>query len=111
MVEMKYDPVSYNPQKVLDNDRQDPDFQKAYKALEDEFSTLDALLSARRLAGMTQEQVASRMGVSQPSLARVEASLGSRRHSPSLEMLRKYAAAVNCKLEIKLVPCNSHSFG
>lgn len=104
MVEMKYNSVSYNPQKALGNDLQNPDFQKAYKALEDEFATLDALLSARRQAGMTQEQVASRMGVSQPSLARVEASLGSHRHSPSLEMLRKYAAAVNCKLEIKLVP-------
>ena len=63
-----------------------------------------ALLAARRQAGMTQEQVAAKMGVSQPSLARVEASLGSHRHSPSLEMLRKYAAAVNCKLEIRLVP-------
>jgi DNA-binding XRE family transcriptional regulator len=104
MVEMKYNPVSYNPQKMLDDDLKDPEFQKAYKALEDEFSTLDALLTARRQAGMTQEQVASRMGVSQPSLARVEASLGSHRHSPSLEMLRKYAAAVNCRLEIKLVP-------
>jgi len=67
-------------------------------------TALDALLAARRQAGMTQEQVAAKMGVSQPSLARVEASLGSHRHSPSLEMLRKYAAAVNCKLEIKLIP-------
>ena len=104
MVDMKYEPVSYNPQKELDNDLQNPDFKKEYIALEDEFTTLDALLAARRQAGMTQEQVASRMGVSQPSLARVEASLGSRRHSPSLEMLRKYATAVNCKLEIRMVP-------
>jgi DNA-binding XRE family transcriptional regulator len=104
MVEMKYEPVSYNPQKELDNDLQNPDFKKEYIALEDEFTTLDSLLAARRQAGMTQEQVASRMGVSQPSLARVEASLGSHRHSPSLEMLRKYAAAVNCKLEIRMVP-------
>jgi len=104
MVDMKYEPVSYNPQKELDNDLQNPDFKKEYIALEDEFTTLDALLAARRQAGMTQEQVASRMGVSQPSLARVEASLGSRRHSPSLEMLRKYATAVNCRLEIRMVP-------
>ena len=83
------------------------DFKKAWDALDDEFTALDALLAARRQAGMTQEQVAAKMGVSQPSLARVEASLGSHRHSPSLEMLRKYAAAVNCKLEIKLVPQHS----
>ena len=54
MVEMKYDPIPYNPQEVLDNDLQAPEFQKAYKALEDEFSALDALLAARRQAGMTQ---------------------------------------------------------
>jgi DNA-binding XRE family transcriptional regulator len=104
---MSYKPVSYHPTKKLENELQDPDFKKAWEALDDEFAALDALLAARRQAGMTQEQVAAKMGVSQPSLARVEASLGSRRHSPSLEMLRKYAAAVNCKLEIKLIPQHS----
>jgi DNA-binding XRE family transcriptional regulator len=104
---MSYKPVSYKPQKKLENDLQNPDFKQAWEALEDEFAALDALLTARRQAGLTQEQVAAKMGVSQPSLARVEASLGSHRHSPSLEMLRKYAAAVNCKLEIRLVPHHS----
>lgn len=104
---MSYKPVAYAPKKKLEDELQDPDFKKAWEALDDEFAALDALLTARRQAGMTQEQVAAKMGVSQPSLARVEASLGSRRHSPSLEMLRKYAAAVNCKLEIKLVPQHS----
>jgi len=104
MADIKYQPVAYDPKESLQNDLQNPEFRKAYQALEGEFAALDALLAARREAGMTQEQVAAKMGVSQPSLARVEASLGSHRHSPSLEMLRKYAAAVNCKLEIRLVP-------
>lgn len=104
---MSYKPVSYDPKKRLEKELQDPDFKKAWEALDDEFTTLDALLAARREAGMTQEQVAAKMGVSQPSLARVESSLGSHRHSPSLEMLRKYAAAVNCKLEIRLIPQHS----
>jgi DNA-binding XRE family transcriptional regulator len=104
---MSYKPVPYNPKKVLGKELQDPEFKQAWEALEDEFDALDALLAARRRAGMTQEQVAAKMGVSQPSLARVEASLGSHRHSPSLEMLRKYAAAVDCKLEIRLVPHHS----
>lgn len=104
MADMKYQPVSCDPRKSLEKDLQNPDFKKAYESLEDEFATLDALLAARRQANLTQEQVAAKMGVSQPSLARVEASLGSHKHSPSLETLRKYAAAVNCKLEIRLVP-------
>lgn len=101
---MSYKPVPYNPKKKLEHDLQDTNFQKAWKSLEDEFAALDVLLAARMQAGLTQEQVAAKMGVSQPSLARVEASLGSRQHSPSLAMLRKYASAVDCKLEIKLVP-------
>jgi DNA-binding XRE family transcriptional regulator len=100
---MSYKPVSYRPKKTLEEELKDPEFKRAWDALEDEFAALDALLAARKQAGMTQEEVAAKMGVSQPSLARVEASLGSHRHSPSLEMLRKYAAAVNCKLEIRLV--------
>lgn len=100
---MSYKPVPYKPKKTLDKELQNPEFMQAWDALEDEFAALDALLSARKQAGMTQEEVAAKMGVSQPSLARVEASLGSHRHSPSLEMLRKYASAVNCKLEIRLV--------
>lgn len=101
---MSYKAVSYHPKKKSEKELQAPNFKQAWEALEDEFAALDALLAARKQAGLTQEQVAAKMGVSQPSLARVEASLGSHRHSPSLEMLRKYAAAVNCKLEIKLVP-------
>lgn len=104
MADMNYQPVPYDPEASLAKDMQNAEFRQAYEALEDEFAALDALLAARRRAGMTQEQVAARMGVSQPSLARVEASLGSHKHSPSLEMLRKYAAAVGCKLEIRLVP-------
>ena len=100
---MRYNPVSYRPKKTLEKELEDPEFKRAWDALEDEFAALDALLAARKQAGMTQEVVAAKMGVSQPSLARVEASLGSHRHSPSLDMLRKYAAAVNCKLEIRLV--------
>lgn len=104
---MSYKPVSHHPKKKLEQDLQDSSFKQAWEALEDEFAALDVLLKARKAAGLTQEEVAAKMGVSQPSLARVEASLGSHRHSPSLEMLRKYAAAVNCKLEIKLVPQHS----
>ncbi len=104
---MSYKPVTYDPKIKLEKDLEDPSFRLAWEVLGDEFAALDALLTARQQAGMTQEQVAAKMGVSQPSLARVEAALGSHRHSPSLEMLRKYASAVNCKLEIRLIPQHS----
>lgn len=64
---------------------------------------LAGLLRARKDAGLTQADVAGRMGVSQPVLARIESSLGSRKHSPSLATLRKYADACGKKLVIQMV--------
>ena len=54
-----------------------PEFQEAYDALDDELSALAVLLQARKDAGMTQAEVATKMGVSQPVLVRIESSLGS----------------------------------
>lgn len=82
----------------------DPDFQREYAALDDEFAALDELLAARKRAGLSQGEVAERMGIKQPSLARIESALGTRKHSPSLATLRRYAKAVGCRLVIHLEP-------
>jgi DNA-binding XRE family transcriptional regulator len=72
----------------------------AYEALEEEFTALDALLTARREAGLTQAQIAERMGTTASAISRLEASLSSEKHSPSLSTLRKYAAACGKRLVI-----------
>lgn len=82
----------------------DPAFKAEYDALEDEFAIFDEVLKARKRAGLTQEQIAVRMGTKAPAVARIEAGGGSKKHSPSLNTLRRYAAAVGCKLKIELVP-------
>ncbi|MEO5333759.1 MAG: helix-turn-helix domain-containing protein [Magnetococcus sp. YQC-5] len=82
----------------------DPAFKTAYDALDDEFRLFDELLAARRNAGMTQTKVAERMGTSTLSVARLESGGGKMKHSPSIATLRRYAEAVGCRLEIKLVP-------
>lgn len=99
----KYCPVPFDPKAEIERELADPEFRKAWESIQDEFSALDVLLSARKAAGLTQEQVAALMGVSQPSLARIESALGSRKHSPSLETLRKYAQACGKRLEIRIV--------
>ena len=83
--------------------KKDPAFRREYDALEEEFALFDELLKARKAAGLTQEEVARRMGTKVPAVARLEAGGGSMRHSPSVKTLRKYAEAVGCDLEIKLV--------
>jgi DNA-binding XRE family transcriptional regulator len=102
--EESYQPVAFDPKAHAEKKRKaDPAFRAAYDALEDEFAALAALLAARKDAGLTQADVAARMGVSQPVLARIESSLGSRKHSPSLETLRRYAGACGKKLVIQMV--------
>ncbi len=102
--EDRYQPVVFDPKAHAAKRREtDPVFRAAYDALEDEFAALAALLAARKDAGLTQADVAARMGVSQPVLARIESSLGSRKHSPSLETLRRYADACGKKLIIQMV--------
>jgi transcriptional regulator with XRE-family HTH domain len=82
----------------------DPSFKKEYDALEPEFVLFDELLKARCRAGLTQSAVAERMGTRTPAVARLESGGGSKKHSPSITTLRKYAEAVGCSLEIKLIP-------
>lgn len=81
-----------------------PAVKAEYQAQTEEFLLQDQLLKARRRAGLTQAQVAARMGTKTPAIARLEAGGGSRRHSPSVATLRKYAHAVDCRLDIRLRP-------
>lgn len=64
---------------------------------------LDALLKARREAGLTQAEVAERMGTLPPSVARLERSLATGKHSPSLSTLRKYVQACGKRLVVDVV--------
>lgn len=99
----RYEPVAFNVKKAHAKWAKDSTFKKAYDALHDEFAALDKLLTLRREAGLSQTQVANKMGVAQASLARLEASLSTQRYTPSLQSLRKYAEAFGKRLEIRLV--------
>ena len=75
----------------------------AYDTLEPEFSLLREILKARQKAGLSQAEIARRMGTKAPAVTRLESSLSTGKHSPSLATLKKYANALGCRLEIKLV--------
>ena len=74
----------------------DPEFKAEYDALEDEFNLATALIQARSLAAMTQEQVAAAMGTTQAAIARLE----SGRSLPSTRTLKRFADATGLKLRI-----------
>lgn len=83
-----------------------PGVKAAYEEMEPEFTLLRELLRARKNAGLSQAEIAEKMGTKAPAVTRLESSLGSGKHSPSIATLKKYAKALGCQLEIKLVANN-----
>ncbi|MBW1617055.1 MAG: helix-turn-helix transcriptional regulator [Deltaproteobacteria bacterium] len=77
--------------------------KKEYDELSVEFSLLMQLLSARKERGLTQADIAEKMGTKAPAITRLESSLATGGHSPSLTTLRKYASALGYSLSVKLV--------
>jgi DNA-binding XRE family transcriptional regulator len=83
---------------------QNPTVSAEYERLNrEEFAILDEMLAARRAAGLSQAQVAERMGTKAPAVTRLESSLASGKHSPSIDTLRKYAAALGKRVEVHFV--------
>lgn len=68
----------------------------------EEGALLDALLKARQEAGLTQAQLAQRMGTHAPAVARLERSLATGKHSPSIATLRRYAKACGKRLLLRV---------
>lgn len=77
-----------------------PRVKQAYDEMDEEFSLLKTMLEARLAANKTQEQVAEAMKTKTSVIGRLETGGGKRRHSPTLNTLRKYAEAIGCILSI-----------
>jgi transcriptional regulator with XRE-family HTH domain len=77
------------------------DVKAEYDRLDEEFTFLDEFLKARAAVGITQEEIAKRIGTTQSAVARLESGAG--KHSPSVATLKKYAQALGCRLELRLV--------
>jgi len=75
-------------------------YRKAYDALEEEFALAKAVIDARNRAGLTQDELARRMGTTQPVVARLEGG----RARPSMRTLERLAAATDHRLLITFEP-------
>ena len=76
----------------------DPEVQAAYDALRDEFNLAHELIAARVHAGLTQAQLADKMGTTQSVIARLES--GAR--LPSVKTLLRFAKATHSRPIIRL---------
>jgi DNA-binding XRE family transcriptional regulator len=103
MPEQIYKPVRIDTKKAIAKAKLRPGFTQAWDALEEEYAALETLLSARKTAGLTQEQLADRMGTTKSAISRLESSLRNEKHSPSFATLKKYANACGKKLVVQFV--------
>jgi transcriptional regulator with XRE-family HTH domain len=69
---------------------------RAHAATEDEFTLASALIGARSRVGLSQTELAHRMGTSQAAIARIE----SGRYLPSGRILQRFAEATGTTLRI-----------
>jgi ribosome-binding protein aMBF1 (putative translation factor) len=76
----------------------DPEVKREYDALAFEFEFSAELLRARLRAGLSQAELAQRMGTSQSAIARLE----SGQTLPSTKTLLRFAQATGSKVELRL---------
>jgi transcriptional regulator with XRE-family HTH domain len=84
-----------------------PDVRAEYDKLADEFAFLDEILKARTESGLSQAEVAARIGTTQSAVARLESAESV--HSPSVATLQRYASALGYKLQLRLVKARASS--
>jgi len=100
MGELKYQPAPHEHRNFLERARQRKGFSEAYDGLALEYQLISELLEARVRAGLTQDAVAERMGTTKSAISRLESS---GKHMPSIATLKRYANAVGCELQVRLV--------
>jgi predicted transcriptional regulator len=76
----------------------DPEVKAEYDALAPEFEIATELIRARLRAGLSQAELAARMGTSQSAIARLE----SGQTLPSTKTLLRFAEATRSKVELRL---------
>ena len=77
-----------------------PAFAEAYNALEPEFQVARQVIALRLQRGLTQKELAERIGTKQSGISRLE----SMDQLPALSFLKRVAEALDAQLQIQLVP-------
>ena len=75
-----------------------PQTRAEYEALAEQFDMARELIAVRGRAGLTQGEVAQRMGTTQSAVARLE----SGKRMPSLRTVQRYASAIGARARVRL---------
>ena len=92
----KFQPIPFED--VLKEALKNPEWKKGYDALELEFSIIEQVIRKRLEKGLTQKQLAEKIGTKQSAIARLEGGTTN----PSVAFLEKVSKALGGKLQISL---------
>lgn len=83
---------------ILKESLKDPEFKKEYDALEIEYSIIAQVIKKRLDRGLSQKQLADKMGTKQSAISRLEGG----NSNPSVAFLEKVSKALGGKLQISI---------
>jgi len=84
----------------LDEQLKTPELRAEWDALEPEFAIIQAMIDARKISGITQQQLSERSGIAQGDISKIE----NGNANPSLNTLKRLASGMNMKLKIEFLP-------
>jgi len=84
----------------LQEQLQDPEFRKEYEALQPEHAVVQAIIDARKNAGLTQKELSERTGIAQGDISKLE----NGNANPSIRTLQRLAAAMGMTLKMEFLP-------
>jgi len=83
----------------------DPEFKKAYDALGPQYELIALMIEKRLKEGLTQKEIARRMGTKQSAISRFE----SGNYNPSLNFMHELAEALGARIKISLEKHNANT--
>ena len=86
-------------EKALEQNLKNPQFKKAYDALEVEFQIIHDVLKKRIEQDMSQKELAKKIGSDQAVISRLE----SGNYNPSIKFLKRVAKAVGGQLKVTII--------
>jgi len=84
----------------LNEQLNDHEIREEWDALEPEFAIVQAIIDARKIAGLTQKQISERTGITQADISRLE----NGNANPSLSTLKRLASAMGMTLKLEFTP-------
>ena len=81
---------------------QDPEFRAEYDALEESFQLKRQMIAMRKAAGLTQEELAEKLGTKASNISRLENIAA--KNSPRIATVEDYARILGYSMKVEFEP-------